>query len=126
MAKRPTTETRLKDAREAAAEAAGKIKELEARRADALLRDDDDGAAKLLAEIEKLRAYVRGSTDKIELLEAELRKETALRHAKEKDGLITRIETRLAAREANTTLADLLTPRLAANPSSTMRASLLR
>jgi hypothetical protein len=100
MPKKPNTETRLKEAREAAAEATAKIRELEAKRADALLRDDDDGAAKLLAEIERLRAFRSGLEDKAKLLEAEVRKETAQRHAREKEGLIGRIESRLAAREA--------------------------
>jgi hypothetical protein len=65
-----------------------------------LLRDDDDGAAKLLAEIERLRLFVRGTEDKAALLEKELQKERAQHIAKEKAALIGRIETKLQAREA--------------------------
>jgi hypothetical protein len=100
MAKRPTTESRLKDAREASAEATAAIRSLEGKRAEALLADDDLGAGKLLAEIEKLRVFVRGTEDKIGLLEGEAKKETAERHARENASLIGRIETKFAAREA--------------------------
>jgi hypothetical protein len=100
MPRKPTTEARLKDAREAAAEATAKIKALESKRAERLLLDEDQAAATILAEIEKLRAFVRGTEDKVALLEAELRKETALRHARENAALIGRVETKLAAREA--------------------------
>jgi hypothetical protein len=100
MPKKPSTETRLKDAKEAAAEATGKIRELEGKRADALLRDDDDGATKVLAEIERLRLFVRNTEDKAALLQAELKKEETLRHARFNAGLIGRVETKLAAREA--------------------------
>jgi hypothetical protein len=100
MPKKPSTEARLRDAREAAAEATAKIRELELKRSAALLRDDDEAAATILAEISKLRAYAAGSEDKVRLLEGELQRETALRHAREKEGLIGRIETKLQAREA--------------------------
>jgi hypothetical protein len=100
MPRKPTTEARLKDAREAAVEATASIRFLEAKRAEALLRDDDDGATKVLAEIERLRLFVRNTEEKAALLQGELNKETALRHAKEKEGLIGRIETKLTSREA--------------------------
>jgi hypothetical protein len=107
MAKRPTTESRLADARGAASAATARIKELEAKRSTALLHDDDAGAATILADIERLRVFVRNAEDKAGLLAEELQKETALRHAKENEALIGRIESKLAAREA--TAAELVT-----------------
>jgi hypothetical protein len=100
MPRKPNTEARLSDAREAAAEATAKIKALESKRAERLLLDEDQAAATILAEIEKLRLFVRGTTDKIGLLEAELQKETAERHARFNAGVVGRVETKLAAREA--------------------------
>jgi hypothetical protein len=106
MAKRVTTQSRLADAKGAAAAATSKIRELEGKRADALLRDDDEAASKHWAENERLRVFARNAEEKARLLQGELQKETALRHAKENEALIGRIETKFAAREA---VADELT-----------------
>jgi hypothetical protein len=100
MPKKLSIETRLKEAREAAIEATAKIKALESKRAERLLLDEDQAAAAILQEIEKLRAFVRGTEDKAALLQKELEKERAERFARENEGKITRIETKLAAREA--------------------------
>jgi hypothetical protein len=100
MAKRPTTETRVLEARAAAAEAGGKVRELEAKRAERLLLDDDDGASKLWAEIGRLRLFVSNTEEKAALLQKELQKETAQRFARENEAKIGRIEQKLQAREA--------------------------
>jgi hypothetical protein len=100
MPKKPSTESRLHDARGASAAATAKIRELEPKRSAALLRDDDDAAGTILVEIERLRVFARNAEEKARLLLAEAKKEEALRHSKENEAKIKRIEGALAAREA--------------------------
>jgi hypothetical protein len=100
MAKTQTTESRLHDARGASAAATAKIREFETKRSAALLRDDDEAAATILVEIERLRVFARNAEEKARLLLAEAKKEEALRHSKENEAKIKRIEGTLAAREA--------------------------
>jgi hypothetical protein len=77
MGRRKAADKRLEQARRDHAEADRKIGELEAVRADALLADKDDEAARLDAELETLRRMARGYGDKIALLVAEAEHEEA-------------------------------------------------
>src|SRR5262245_52940379 len=91
--------SRLEQARADHAEAERKISKLEAARADALLADRDADAARLDAELETLRRLARGFRDKISLLEAEAEREENDRRVREREGLIRRLEIRLAERD---------------------------
>jgi hypothetical protein len=86
------------------------LAELEGKRNAALLKDDDQTAAKLLGEIERLQRLARGHRDKIKLLTAEAEREAVERRVKEKSALISRIERKLAERDqAGAELSDLVT-----------------
>lgn len=76
MAKK-TAVLRLDAAREALDAATKQIGEIEASRNAALLKDDDETAAKLFGDLEALRAVVHGHADKIALLDAEAKRERA-------------------------------------------------
>ena len=91
MAKK-TAAHRLDDARAAIDAATKTITDLETRRNAALLKDDDELAAKLFGELETLRTVARGHADKIKLLEGEAQRENAARIVKEHQGLIGRFE----------------------------------
>ena len=73
---------------------------LEAQRNAALLADDDATAAKLYAELETLRGLARGHADKVALLTAEAAREEAEAVVKRQEGLIVRVEDKMAARLA--------------------------
>ena len=70
-----------------------------------MLADDDKLAARVLTQIDGLRSAARGHEDKVKLLQAQVERETIERRAKEKAGLISRIEDRL--RRRNAAVADL-------------------
>jgi hypothetical protein len=99
MAKPKPAAVRLEQARADHADANRTIGDLEAKRHAALLADDDATAAKLDAELDQLRRLARGHRDKIALLEAEAANEENARRLKEKEGLIRRIEAKLAERD---------------------------
>jgi hypothetical protein len=97
MAK-PTTANRFDAARGELEAANRQLAELEAARNRALLADDDKVAAKLAGQIDDLHRLIRGHRDKIDLLEAEAERETNERRAKERAGLIERVEHKLGER----------------------------
>src|SRR5262245_15396323 len=101
---------RLQATETALADATRQLADLEAARNKALLKDDDEAADKLLAKIEQQRRLVRGCQDKIALLKAEAEREENERRVREKEGLIKRIEAKLAQRDAAAVeLADAIT-----------------
>jgi hypothetical protein len=102
-----TATTRLGAAELALTEATRRIGELTEQRNQCLLRDADGEAVELATEIENLRRLADGHRDKIKLLQDAARTEEQERRAKEKTGLIERIEKKLAARDsAGKELAD--------------------
>jgi hypothetical protein len=104
MAK-PSTASRLDAARVEHAATLHQIEEAEAARNSALLADDDALARKVAVRIDGLRQLARDRADKVALLEEQAEKESIAQRAKEKAGLISRIEDRLARR--NEAVADL-------------------
>jgi hypothetical protein len=104
MAK-PNTKDRLDAARFELDATTRQIAEAETARNAALLADDDKLAAKVATQIDGLRQAARGHADKVALLESQVEKEAIERRAKEKAGLISRIEDRLERR--NAAVADL-------------------
>ena len=68
-------ETRLADARAAQAETVGRIAEVEAARAKAILDEDDAAARKLDAQLEELRRDSRIGADRVRLLEQQAKDE---------------------------------------------------
>ena len=93
-------ETRLAEARAALADTHAKLACSKPQRNAALLADDDPTAAKLYAELETLRGLARGHADKVALLEAEAAREEAEAVVKRREGLIVRVEDKMAARLA--------------------------
>jgi hypothetical protein len=109
MAKKLDAEARLRAAKAAHAEVTEQIRKLGQDRATALMADDDAKAARIAGEIEQLRRLEAGHRDKVSLLQAEAKKAEAARLAKEKQGLIERIEARFLEREAiGAELADMI------------------
>jgi hypothetical protein len=104
MAKKSAA-SRLDAAREALDAATKQITEIEASRNAALLKDDDATAARLLSELETLRAVARGHTDKIALLQAEAKRERAEAIVREHQALIGRFAKTLAGSDADLTEA---------------------
>ena len=100
MAKK-TAIHRLNAARDALTTATAEIAEVDARRNAALMADDDNTAAKLFSEIERLRAAVRGHTDKIALLEAEAKREKAAAIERGHQTLISRFAKMLEGSDAD-------------------------
>ena len=100
MAKKSAT-TRLDLAREALDTANKQDAELVARRNAALLKDDDDTAAKLLLELEALRAVARGHADKIKLLEGEAENERREAILRNHQALIARFKKTLEDSDAD-------------------------
>jgi hypothetical protein len=99
MAK-PTISNRLEVARAELAATNRQIAEIEAERNKALLADDDRTAVKLAGQADELRRLAHGHEDKIKLLEVEAEREANERRVREKEGLILRIEKKLAERDA--------------------------
>jgi hypothetical protein len=91
---------RLEGEKAALDDAARHLAELESKRNAALLADDDRTAGKLLGEIEQQRRLIRGHHDKIGLLQAEAEREEVERVARERAGLISRIEKKISERNA--------------------------
>jgi hypothetical protein len=94
-----TATGRLEAAQAAIEEANRKLAELNERRNQCLLRDNDTEAAKLSTEIENLQRLVQGHHDKINLLRDEAQREEQARRVKERSALIGRIEVKLDLRD---------------------------
>jgi hypothetical protein len=94
-----TATGRLEAAQAAIEEANHKLAELNERRNQCLLRDNDTEAAKLSTEIENLQRLVHGHRDKINLLRDEAQREEQARRVKERAALIGRIEVKLDLRD---------------------------
>ena len=90
---------RLEQARADLAEADERIREVEGKRREALLRDNDTEAAKLDTELEQLRRLARGHGDKIGLLEAAAADEENAARVREHESLISRVERKLSERQ---------------------------
>jgi hypothetical protein len=98
MAK-PTAANRLAASQAELAATDRQIVELGEKRNNALLRDDDAAASKLLVELERIQRLARGHADKIALLTSAAEREAQERRVKEKSALIGRVEAKLAARD---------------------------
>jgi hypothetical protein len=96
----PSATGRLEAATSALADVNRRISELTEQRNAALLKDDDATAIRLGSEIDALHQAAKAHEDKIKLLRAAAEQELAERRAREREGLITRIEDKLAARDA--------------------------
>jgi hypothetical protein len=95
-----TATGRLETAQQAIEDANHKLAELNERRNQCLLRDNDTEAAKLSTEIEDLQRLAHGHRDKIRLLQEAVAEEERARKVKEKSDLIGRVEKLLAKRDA--------------------------
>jgi hypothetical protein len=91
---------RLEAATGALADVNRRISEAVEKRNQCLLKDDDQEAIRLGAEIDALHQAAKAHEDKIRLLRAAAEQEAAERRAREREGLIVRIEDKLAARDA--------------------------
>jgi hypothetical protein len=101
MARKPDAADALTHARSTLASLEAQIGELTSRRRGRLLAGDDATAiAALDTALDKLQHAARTERDRIVLLEAEAEREAGERRARERAGLIDRIERRLAARDA--------------------------
>jgi hypothetical protein len=107
---RPKSATgRLEAAQAALEETTRKLAELRAKRDAALLADDDATAIALGAELDGLTQAARAYEDKARLLRDAAQREAADRRVREREGLIKRIESKLAARDqAGAELADAI------------------
>jgi hypothetical protein len=98
---------KLATAQAAIEEANRKLAELNARRNEYLLEDNDTEAIRLQGQIDTLTLEVRARRDKAQLLAESVREEERERRAKEREGQIERIEKKLAERDsAGIELAD--------------------
>jgi hypothetical protein len=99
----------LTEARNALADVEAKLAQLKAKREALLLAQDDRALDKLEDELAALRRQVERAADRVSLLEVEARRAEAARQAKEKRGLIERIEKKLeASNEAAAELQNLV------------------
>jgi hypothetical protein len=96
----PSASDRLASAQAALADVNRRISELVEQRGKLLLDDNDSEAIRLGSEIDALHQAAKAHEDKIRLLRAAAEQEAAERRAREREGLVTRIEDKLAARDA--------------------------
>jgi hypothetical protein len=97
----PRSATKRLELAEAAIRAGNnRLAELVQRRNQCLLKDNDAEAIQLQAQIDTLNLELRAHRDKAELLAESVREEERTRKVQEHEGLITRIERKLAARDA--------------------------
>jgi hypothetical protein len=97
MARSKSATSRLEAAQAGLDDTHRKLAELNTRRNECLLKDNDAEAAELAAEIEKLARLVAGHRDKIALLKQAAAEQEQARKVKEKAALIERIEKNLLA-----------------------------
>jgi hypothetical protein len=90
---------RLEAAQAAIEETNRRLAEVSVQRNAALLKDDDETAIKLGAEIDTLRQAARAHGDKIKLLREAAAEEERARRAKEQEALIGRIEAKIEQRD---------------------------
>jgi hypothetical protein len=91
---------RLEREQGALEEANARLAELNARRNAALLGDDNAAAIELGIEIANLNLATRAHADKIQLLREAAAREEQARREKEREGLVERIEKKLAERDS--------------------------
>lgn len=99
MAGKKSAQTRLEAAQAALDDTNHHIAELEGKRREALLADNDGLAARLGANIEEQRRLADVHRDKIKLLESQAEQEQRERQVRERIGLIERIEAKFAERD---------------------------
>jgi hypothetical protein len=99
MAGKKAAANRLEIAQAALEDCKQKCAELEGKRREALLADNDAQAARLGTAIEEQRRLADVHRDKIALLEQEAAREARERQVRERRGLIERIEAKLAERD---------------------------
>jgi hypothetical protein len=87
----------LIEARTALADVETKLAQLKGKRENLLLAGNDRALDKLEDELAALRRHAERAADRVSLLEVEERRAEAARQAKEKRGLIERIERKLDA-----------------------------
>jgi hypothetical protein len=103
----PSATSRIEAARLALEESNRKLAELNERRNQCLLKDDNAGAVELGIELANLRLTTRAHEDKIALLREAAAREEQERRAQEKEAQIGKIEKLLAGRDvAGRELAD--------------------
>jgi hypothetical protein len=90
---------RLEFAQAAIEEAIRKLGELNAQRNQCLLKDSTAEAIQLQIQIDALNQEVRAHRDKIELLKAEAEREANEKRAREREGQIKAIESKIAERD---------------------------
>jgi hypothetical protein len=99
----------LTEARAALADVEAKLAQLKGKREALLLAQNDRALDKLEDELAALRRQAERAADRVSLLEVEERRAEAARQAKEKQGLILRIERKLdASDEAAAELQNLV------------------
>jgi len=87
----------LHEARTALLDVETKVAQLKGKREALLLAGNDGALDKLEDDLAALRRQVERAADRVSLLEVEARRAEAARQAREKRGLIERIEKKLAA-----------------------------
>lgn len=98
---RKSAATSLELARKALEDIGTKLDELAHKREDRLLAGDDAATIRALDnEIDALEHARRTEVDRIKLLEGRAKQEEAARVMREREGLIKRLESKLAARDA--------------------------
>jgi hypothetical protein len=95
----PSASDRLASAQAALEETNRKLAELDQRRNECLLADDNEGAIKHGIAITSLKLEARAHADKIELLRGLVEKEAAEIRAKDREALVGKLEAKLAQRD---------------------------